>query len=138
MEAGILTRLPDHVLRGPATDVDDHRFAIVIAAGGCAEERQPRLRVAGDGAGVNAVLLHQVVVEVRPVIRVAHGARGHRDDRLGAEPVDHLAVAGDRLGHPVHRLVGEPAGGVDVLAEPGDDRAALELDHLAVLDLRDQ
>ena len=49
---------------------------------------------------------------------------------LRAEPVDHLAVDRDRLRHPVHRLLGEPAAGVHALPEPRDGRAPLELDDL--------
>ena len=80
--------------------------------------------------------LLQVVAELRPVLGIPHGARGQRHHSLRAEPVDHLAVDRDRLRHPVHRLLREPAAGVHALPQPGDDRAPLELDNLPVLDLR--
>src|SRR5918994_382855 len=52
--------------------------------------------------------------------------------------LDRLGVAAERVEHPLHRLLAEPAGRLDALAEPGDDRLALELAQLAAVELGDE
>jgi hypothetical protein len=105
-----------------------------------AAKRQARLLVARDRARVEAELVADAAREVRAVGGVADGAREDRDRALRAELVDRRAVLGEDGDDALDRLGREPAAGVDALAEPGDDRAALELVDRAGrgVDVRDE
>ena len=64
----------------------------------------------GDRARVDAEALAQLGAELLAVLGVAHGARGHGHDALGAVPFDRLAVVrAARAQHALHRGVGQPA-----------------------------
>ena len=99
-------------------------------AGGRAEERQPRLLVAGQRR------------PLEPVARRAPSRRTRRRWPRRARPrscttrravapcaLDRLRVLVERRRHARLRLLAEAPAGVDALAEAGDDRLALELGH---------
>ena len=138
VEAESLRRRARHVLGRAAADVDHHGLGpfVLRAIRGGAEEGEPRLLVPRDRARVDPEALVQLVSELRPVRGVAHGARGDRDHLAHLEPVDHFAIDGERVPHPVHRLVGQPARGIHALPEPGDGGALVELVELAGTQLR--
>ena len=100
---------------------------------GRSQEREPGLLVAGDDARLDPEALAQQVAELVAVLGVAHGARGHAGDRLGTVPVEQLAVAGHRVGHPPDRVAAQSAGGLEALAEAGDGGLALDHAQLAAV-----
>ena len=106
--------------------------------GGRAEERQPRLLLARDDAGVEREAVVEQLAELVAVLRVASGAGGERDGALGLQLVDHGLVVGKPVRHPLDRPVREPPGRVDAFAEARDLRQAFELVNAAVLDVRDE
>ena len=121
--------------RRPAPDVYDDGLAVIIAVAGGPEKREARLLVTRDRLRLDAEAPLQVVAELGPVFGIPHRARGQSHDALRAEPVAHLPVDGDRLRHPVNRLLRKPAAGVDALPKPRDERTPVELHDLTVLDL---
>jgi hypothetical protein len=119
----------DHELGRAAADVDhdDGPCGVDGALARGAHERQARLLVAGDRAGVEAELVAHAAGEVGAVRGVAYSAREDGDGALGPELVDRRPVVAEDGDDPLDRLGREPAGGVDALAEARDDRAPLEL-----------
>jgi hypothetical protein len=131
VEVRLAAAAPHDQLGAPAADVDHDRERPGLAGGGRAQEREPRLLVAGDRAGVDPEALAHRSAELVAVGAVAHGARGDGDRSLGAVLVDRGAVLGQGREDALHGGVGEPARSVDAVAEPRDLRAAVELRYLA-------
>ena len=114
-----------------APDVDDHdRGRVVgVALTRRAEEREPRLLVAGEDLGAQPEPAGHLVDERGAVGRVPDCAGQDGDVALGAQGVEALAVLRQRVADAVHRLVGKPAGRVDALPESRDDALAVEHGH---------
>ena len=139
VEVGIAAGVAGHVLGAAAADVDHERLP----------RRAPRPAVAPRKVSrassspeiVRASMPKRaldLVAELGAVLGVAHGAGGDRDHALRAEPVDRLAIVGERRRHTAHGVVRQAAARLEPLAEPGHRGAPVELGDGSVLDVRDQ
>ena len=90
------------------------------AAGHRAEEGELRLFLAGEDAGVEAVVLAHARGEGGAVGGVAHGRGEHGEVGLAVVGVDRGAVVGERVQHASDGLLREGATGVDAVAQTGD------------------
>ena len=110
------------------------------SAGHGAEERELRLFVAAEDAGVEVKVLAHTRGEVGPVGGVAHGGGEHGEVGAGAVGVDRGAVVLERAKDPLDGLLGEGAVRVDAVAEAGDVRASEQLVHRSAVrvDVGDQ
>jgi hypothetical protein len=137
VEGGVGARRADHELGAPAADVEhEERVAARRPPAGGAQEREPRLLVAGDRARVDVEALGQLAPELLAVPRVPHSARGDGDDALRAVGVDRLPEGLDDREDTLDGGGPQAAGGVDSLAEARDLGPALELLHPSAHDVR--
>src|SRR3954471_13069380 len=129
-----------HELGRAAADVDDddRRLVLGVALAGRAEEGETGLLVAGEDLGAQPVVVGHLVDERGAVGGVAHRAGEDGDVALGLLGVEALAVLRERRADAVHRLVGQAAGGVDALAQAGDDAVAVEDGHAVGGELGDE
>ena len=129
---------PSDELGAAAADVADERFGGGRRSGGDAAEGHRRLLVTGEDAPGDPVAICQRGEEVAPVARVAHGARGDRQDPRRREVSGSFDVGVDDLRDAADRVVCEPAAAVDPVAQPGDPEQSLQLGDVPVLDVGHQ
>ncbi len=121
--------VPDHQLGRAAADVEYERRRQVggIALARRSQERQARLLVARQHVGLQPVPAAHRGGELVAVDGVADRAGQHRDRPLAAMGIDLRAVAVQRREHARHRVLAQPAAGVDAGAEAGHVAGSREL-----------
>ena len=121
----------DHQLRGAAADVHHQerpgrRVELADGAG----EGQLGLLVAGDDLRVLAERGVHHLGEVAAVGGVPGGRGGDHPGAHRTGGADHRGVVGERAPGAVERVLGQPPGGVDALAEPDHPHLAVHVDQL--------